>query len=138
MQFSKSKTALIFYTNYSRHWRTWTLMLKKNVWYMRIQNLIKFFLVSSTSTGNEQEWNQMKNKLRQFNAFSLLNANIHTSHINLHCLYRVTMIIWHFVSCIGKFSNFWLQDYVIFSKNKNYLNCSCSHYFLTIFYWVII
>ena len=26
MQFSKSKTALIFYTNYSRHWGTWTLM----------------------------------------------------------------------------------------------------------------
>ena len=84
---------------------------------------------SSTQTENDKKWNQMKNKLQDVNVFSPVKFDI-----RYYIVYRTTTIIWHsMTSSIGKFSKFWLLDYVMyFERKENYLNCSWNHYFLRI------
>ena len=86
-------------------------------------------LESSTQTGNDKKWNQMKNKLQDVNVFSPVKFDI-----RYYIVYRATTIIWHsMTSSIGKFSKFWLLDYVMyFERKENYLNGSWNHYFLRI------
>ena len=77
-------------------------------------------------TKNEIKW---KNKLQDVNVFSPVKFDI-----RYYIVYRATTIIWHsMTSSIGKFSKFWLLDYVMyFERKENYLNCSWNHYFLRI------